>query len=231
MDKITKTSLLIASTGVLSVLLVFSMLSAVTASKAPNLEKITFVHYASDSSKPVWDDTITDYRLLYGGIRWFNTISYEVNPYGSGLDPQVVRSTLEASSETWDDATVFELYNPPTITSDSVVSGDGKNTVGWGSLDPGIIAVTYLWFNPATKEIVEFDTVFNTYYGWSATGESDKMDLQNIATHELGHNGLGDLRSPRDAELTMYAFSSLGETKKRTLGIGDILGIQKLYGA
>jgi hypothetical protein len=73
--------------------------------------------------------------------------------------------------------------------------------------------------------------VFNTHYSWSTSGDSDKMDLQNIATHELGHNGLGDLRSPKDAELTMYAFSSLGETKKRTLGTGDIWGIQKLYGA
>ena len=147
------------------------------------------------------------------------------------MDPAVVRSTLEASSETWDAATSFDLYDAPTITSDSVVSGDGTNTVGWGPLSPGIIAVAYLWYNPATKKIVEFDIVFNAYYAWSAAGEAGKMDLQNIATHELGHNGLADLRPPRDAELTMYYASSLGETKKRTLGVGDILGIQRLYRA
>lgn len=56
------------------------------------------------------------------------------------------------------------------------------------------------------------------------------MDLQNIATHEFGHNGLGDLRPPKDQALTMYAYSSLEETIKKTLGAGDILGIQKLYG-
>jgi hypothetical protein len=57
------------------------------------------------------------------------------------------------------------------------------------------------------------------------------MDLQNIATHEFGHNGLADLKPLKDAELTMYYASSLGETKKRSLGVGDILGIQALYGA
>ncbi|MGQ9782135.1 MAG: matrixin family metalloprotease [Nitrososphaeria archaeon] len=137
---------------------------------------------------------------------------------------------MEASSETWDAATSFELYSPPTTTSEPVVSGDGKNTVGWGLLDPGIIAVTTIWYNPATKQIVEFDTIFNTYYPWSTSGEAGKMDLQNIATHELGHNGLADLRPPRDAELTMYYASTFGETKKRSLGVGDILGIQELYG-
>jgi len=215
-------------------ILAISAANGVAGSKgtvsAPNLERITFVHYAQDHSKPVWDDTVTDYRLLYGGIRWFNTISYEVNPSGSGLNDTDVLNTLGASATTWDSETLFSLYSSPTITSGSVVSGDDNNTVGWGSLDPGIIAVTYLWFNPAIKEIVEFDTVFNTYYTWGTDGSSTKMDLQNIATHELGHNGLADLRPPKDGELTMYAYSSLGEIKKSTLGTGDILGIEKLYG-
>ena len=227
MGKMMKGQLLAAS--ILAMLLLIP--ASASANRAPNLEKITFVHYAQDHSKPVWDDTVTDYKLIAGGIRWFNTISYKVNPAGSELDPEVVRSTLEASSEKWDNVTGFELYSAPVLTSDSVVSGDNKNTVGWGSLKHGIIAITYLWYNPATKEIVEFDTIFNTYYVWSTTGDNNKMDLQNIATHELGHNGLADLRTPKDAELTMYAYSSLGEIKKRTLGAGDILGIQTLYGA
>lgn len=203
-------------------------------SSAPELERITFIHYyTQDHSKPVWDDTITDYRLIAGGVKWTSTISYEVSTVNMPeyLDPEEVLTILDKSSETWDDATEFELYNSPTITSDSVISGDGKNTVGWGLLDPGVIAVTYLWYNPATKQIVEFDTVFNTYYTWgNAEVNPDVMDLQNIATHEFGHNGLADLRPPKDAELTMYYASTLGETKKRTLGVGDILGIQALYG-
>jgi len=57
------------------------------------------------------------------------------------------------------------------------------------------------------------------------------MDLQNIATHELGHGvGLGDLYITACSEETMYGYSNYGETKKRTLNAGDIMGIQKLYG-
>ena len=198
----------------------------------PNIEKVTFIHYVkpSDHSRPIWDDTMEDFRLITGGVKWFGTISYEVNPAGSGLGPEAVRSSLETSSETWDSQTSFELFALPTVTSETSIGYDSTNRVIWGALDPGVIAVTYLWYNPATKEIVEFDMVFNTNYAWSTTGASNAMDLQNIATHEFGHNGLGDLRPPKDQALTMYAYSGLGETIKRTLGTGDILGIQKLYG-
>lgn len=199
----------------------------------PDIEKITFVHYEKpgDHSKPVWDETQEDFRLIAGGVKWAETISYEVNPAKSGLVSASVIAALETSSETWDTITGFELFDPPTLTEGTSVGYDRVNRVVWGSLDPGVIAVTNLWYNPATKQIVEFDMIFNTYYSWSLTGEeSTKMDVRNIATHELGHNGLADLRPPRDWALTMYAYGSLGETIKRSLGTGDILGIQKLYG-
>lgn len=198
----------------------------------PDIQRVTFVHYAksTDHSKPSWDDTEDDFRLIAGGVRWFNTVSYEVNPAGSGLDSSLVVSTLETSLETWDSETPFELFASPATTTETSISYDGTNRVVWRALDPGIIAVNYLWYSPARKQIVESDVAFNTYYTWSATGASSAMDLQNIATHEFGHNGLNDLRPPKDQALTMYAYSGLGETAKRTLGTGDILGIQELYG-
>ncbi|MFQ6051770.1 MAG: matrixin family metalloprotease [Candidatus Hydrothermarchaeota archaeon] len=201
----------------------------------PDIRKVTFVHYIKSSvTKPTWDDTEDDFKLISGGVKWSHTISYEVNPAGSGLAPGVVKSALEASSETWDVETGFELFAPPSITANTSVGYDGKNRVVWEALDPGVIAVTHLWYDPATKEIVEFDTVFNINYNWGILDpenpDTTKMDLQNIATHEFGHNGLGDLRPPKDWALTMYAYSDLGETHKRTLGTGDILGIQTLYG-
>jgi hypothetical protein len=198
----------------------------------PEIEVVTFVHneIPRHYSRPPWDDTQDDFRLIAGGVRWSDTIRYEVNPAGSGLGDELVRSTLEVSSETWDAETAFELFAEPTLTGSTSIGYDGTNRIVWGALQPGVIAVTYLWYNPATKQIVEFDMVFNTYYPWSLTGESTKMDVRNIATHELGHNGLNDLRAPKDSALTMYAYSSLGETDKQTLGTGDILGIREIYG-
>ena len=77
----------------------------------------------------------------------------------------------------------------------------------------------------------QFDIVFDIDFAWSASGEAGKMDLQNIATHELGHGaGLDDLyQSPAYRE-TMYGYSAYGEISKRDLYIGDKTGITKLYG-
>ncbi len=64
----------------------------------------------------------------------------------------------------------------------------------------------------------------------SELGDTSVMDLQNIATHELGHGaGLADLYDDQASEQTMYGYASYGETKKRTLNTGDIAGIQALY--
>jgi len=201
----------------------------------PEIEKITFVHYITDHSKPVWDDTVTDYKLITGGVRWYKTIVYQINPTSSGLVSSDVLNTIKISAETWDAETTFDLFgDSPSLNNTATTGYDGYNTITWGLLDSGIIAVTTIWYYPHNKTIVEFDMVFNTFYTWQIypyNTTSTYMDLQNIATHELGHNGLADLRPPKDAELTMYYASTYGEIKKRTLGVGDILGIEKLYGA
>ena len=56
------------------------------------------------------------------------------------------------------------------------------------------------------------------------------MDFENIVTHEHGHVfGLDDLYTSTCSEETMYGYATEGETKKRTLESGDIMGIQRLY--
>jgi predicted Zn-dependent protease len=54
------------------------------------------------------------------------------------------------------------------------------------------------------------------------------MDLQNIATHEIGYGiGLADIY---DCDLeTMYGYSGEGDIVKRDLYDGDITELQKLY--
>jgi len=57
------------------------------------------------------------------------------------------------------------------------------------------------------------------------------MDLQNIATHEIGHGvGLADVYQTACSEVTMYSYSTEGEIIKRTFETPDITGLQKLYG-
>jgi len=98
-----------------------------------------------------------------------------------------------------------------------------------------VIAITIVWGifgGPSPfRELVEWDMVFDDVdFDWSATGESGKMDFENIATHEIGHSvGLDDLYSDECSEQTMYGYAVNGETKKRTLEDGDINGVYQLY--
>jgi hypothetical protein len=110
---------------------------------------------------------------------------------------------------------------------------DGANTIIWGDYPTsGVIAGTIIWYTSLTKTILEFDMVFDTDYGWgNADITQNVMDLQNIATHELGDGvGLNDLYQSVAYRETMYGYSAFGEISKRDLYSGDQKGITRLYG-
>ncbi len=206
--------------------------------KGKVIEGYAFVHYMKPavSSMPVWDDEVDIYKLMRGGLKWFDTIQYEVNYNGCELEDIDVFATLGASLETWDSEMSFELFDNTlgTTINDSRFSGDGVNTIKWDNLgDSGTIAYNSFWFYTATKEMIESDVVFNSYYAWSVEDvcSGEMMDLESIATHEFGHNGLNDLYMPPSVELTMHGWSyGFCEMHKRDLGTGDISGIVALYG-
>ena len=99
----------------------------------------------------------------------------------------------------------------------------------------GVIGVTIVWgvFSgpPHNRKLVEWDQVYDDVdFDWSISGEAGKMDFEYIATHELGHSiGLDDLYEGACSEETMYGYAGYGETKKRSLEAGDIIGVKKLY--
>lgn len=111
---------------------------------------------------------------------------------------------------------------------------DGCNTIVWGNYPgEGVIAITILWYDRATKAIIEFDIVLDMDYYWGdATLNSSVMDLQSIMAHELGHAiGLSDVYQSVARQETMYGYSYAGEIIKRDLYIGDKQGVTRLYGA
>lgn len=224
-------------------------LAFANAAAPEEVEKIVFVHYANNSkARPPPQETGT-YKLM--GIKWATLqVPFAVNTANSGIDEATVKSTILLAANEWDDGTyslsegitgkgtkanLFADYtdeNVPTTTKTAAY--DGTNCIFWGSItDSKTIAVTTVWYTRIGRQILEFDMEFNTFYTWtvSSNGVSETMDLQNIATHELGHSvGLADLYTASTSKETMYGYSSYGITSARDLYLGDQAGIVKLYG-
>jgi len=188
------------------------------------------------------------YSFLAQGAKWKALESWLMNPSnGPGLNGATLFITQGAALEKWEDAADGVVGNGSAVqifgagsSTDAVLvadtsSPDGKNEVYFADVSStGAIAVTIVWgiFGgpPFGRKLVEWDQVYDDVdFNWSLTGETGKMDFDNIATHENGHAaGMGH---PDDscAEETMYRFASFGEIKKQTLHNGDIAGINALY--
>jgi len=200
-----------------------------------DLERVDFVHYTKPANPVKPRTTETCYKLM--GVKWTALpVSYVINPKNpNGLDENFITSAISVSAETWDNAISKELFNDSYKIDTAVQYGvqDYKNAIDFGDYSQsGVIAVTSVWYTRVGKKIVEFDIRFDTDFAWgNATIDSSVMDLQNIATHELGHAvGLSDIYSTGCSSVTMYGYSGYEETQKRTLEQPDITGLQVMYG-
>jgi len=185
-------------------------------------------------------DTSSCFGFLSKGAKWKTIEPYMVDTTNTrGLGKSFVRENLAFDINKWESAAGVDILGNEVsgiVDGADTVSPDNKNEVYFGNIEePYAIAITIVWgyFSgpPRWRELVEWDQVYDDRdYDWSATGESGKMDFENIATHELGHSvGLDDLYSSECSEQTMYGYADYGETKKRTLEAGDIKGVQELY--
>jgi hypothetical protein len=242
-------SLLIATIFLISVAAVI-VLATPHENKGPKepLEKIEFIHYKKDfaRSPAKAPKPPSCYKFLTPTkVRWQALpVNYVINPKNpQNLTEDFVTSAVSTSAETWDAATSKELMNDVYKVDYSATYGvqDYVNAITFGNYPTaGVIAVTTVWYNPATKAIVEFDIMFDTDWTWGDADPNNDgivdnptvMDLQNIATHELGHGvGLADVYDSVCSYVTMYGYSDYGEIQKRTLETPDITGLQTLYGA
>lgn len=173
------------------------------------------------------------YKLM--GIKWATqNVHYVINPSNSNVATEEVIASFTKSGSTWDIETSRNLFGERTVDESTGYGYDGENTLFFGSsLNTGIIAQTTVWYYSISRQIVEFDIQFNNYFQWgNAEIDQNKMDLEGIATHEIGHGiGLADLYTTLCKEVTMYGYSTEGEFKKRTLETGDLRGLWRIYGS
>lgn len=216
------------------------------------VEGLAIIHRKSPAkpsgAKP--GGSTTCYTYLAKGAKWKSVEPWVVNPANiDALDGVTVFNLLSGGVSKWEDATDGNIGNGLGVdvlgagatTSTSLVadtqSPDNQNEVYFADIsNSNTIAVTIVWGifgGPVSnRQLVEWDQIYDDVtFDWSAqsSGVANKMDFDNIATHELGHSvGMGDLYNSCVDE-TMYGYSSNAETKKRDLNTGDITGVNALY--
>lgn len=178
---------------------------------------------------PATDCTATAYSLT--GWKWNTAYSGRLdttNPYG--LSSSGLLSAFNAGGNEWDNSVAAEIFGSITSggSAGSIRKFDGFNQHGFKA-GGNYVAVTYTWASGGVA--VESDAAYNTNYPWSLSGASNAMDVQNVATHELGHTfGMGHTSTASaNSCLTMYPYVNYGQTNQRTLGDGDLRGIDALY--
>jgi hypothetical protein len=115
---------------------------------------------------------------------------------------------------------------------------DGHNRVAFGRIDGSVLAWTCTYFDSVpfvVNTIDEVDILFdNTNRSWFTSKPascSGAYDLASTATHEWGH-AFG-LRHPTDIDSTQTSLTMATaiscDTRRRTLGRGDYLGMTEKY--
>jgi len=194
-------------------------------------------------AKPPKGDRNDDYKI------WFNryTVSYipmDMYVYWEnsyGLSEDFVYGAVCSAADAWDSVTYDTLVQDAfKRTGTAAIERNYENTVFFGDYSvSGVIAVATVWYNRRSRTLLECDIMFDTDWIWGdadpdndGIAEVNVMDLQNIATHELGHCfNLADIYDSSLDYLTMYGHSWYGDVEKRTLADGDKAGIQSLFGA
>ena len=227
--------------------------SALDPGSGKVVEGYAFIHYDQKTAKPgdkpgKGGGGSACYAYLANGAKWKSAESWLMNAANTrGLNGTNLFNTQDGALAKWEDAsdgTVgsgpgYDIFGSGSATSSALVadtsSPDNQNEVYFANIsNSGVIAVTIVWGifagPPQGRELVEWDQVYDDVdYNWSLTGESGKMDFDNIATHEDGHSAGMDHPDDSCINETMYRFADFGETKKRTLNTGDIAGVNALY--
>ncbi|MFQ5799884.1 MAG: matrixin family metalloprotease [Bacteroidota bacterium] len=241
----------------LATLLILSSSAVVVTAKPepeqkPDVEKVVFVHGEVHREMPAKPPRAgpkekrkpgKGYKLLARGVKIQNPPStFVINPTNDDIDNEnLVVDEIKAAFNEWDenvpDVNIF-IYGGLTGTSGA--SRNDENVISFVSIDGlgGTVAQATIWYNRRAKNVIEYDIEFDLddKYEVDPDGEggvalTDAFDLRNIATHEAGHSlVLLDLYEDKYSEMTMYGYTTLGETKKRSIEWGDSNGIHKLYG-
>ncbi|MEO1271215.1 MAG: matrixin family metalloprotease [Myxococcota bacterium] len=169
-----------------------------------------------------WDDSEVVYLIHSRGTRQMSKAE--------------AQATIVESFETWNHhgAALALTYGGETNDGQHGYSKEqpNANVVIWEDdhwpYDPNALAMTLTSFERTSGRLVDADIIINSAdYQWATDGASDRHDLANSLTHEVGHFiGLGHSESEH---ATMFPSAAPGEVLKRSLYDDDIRGLNALY--
>ncbi|MDQ3915360.1 MAG: hypothetical protein M3323_08550 [Actinomycetota bacterium] len=115
-------------------------------------------------------------------------------------------------------------------------SRDAKNVVSFGDLPAGTLGVACSFFDttPSPDELLESDIKLNKVdHSWTndpALTCSGRFDVESVMTHERGHTfGMGHVGETDHGSLTMSTQIKACSKAPRTLGLGDVRGLEVRY--
>lgn len=222
----------------------------------PLLEKYTSIHFVGRERPAKGGGGKTNFTCTNESTRWKEWVRRARLPlpaswrfdYSNGLMDGVGQATFEAqvraSFDEWNyhgsthPAGAF-FVEDPSVTTPNIVTWATSADLG----SPNALADATIWVHPITKQIVQFRVRFNIDHAWAALGTmsdgdhqscdpaGNVFDLWDVASQEIAHSfNLDHAAQTDDWMLTMYPYSNPGEVMKRSPGVGDLIGIGRLYG-
>jgi len=178
----------------------------------------------------------------YGPLKWHDLpVNWYIDQSTSysGISWTTFETFVKPCYQVWEDDTGSYLdYTYQGFTTGKTWgSNDGVNIFCWRYIDGGggTLGICNTWgelVGTDQMKCTDSDIELDTGDTWSAanTCPAGYFDVQNVGTHEAGHVAhLADIYDGVDSDMTMYGYSSTGETKKRTLAWGDIDGLYALF--
>ena len=185
-------------------------------------------------------------RLIYSGngkvLFWSSpeSISIVINSAGSDdLMNQTHMPALRNAIDAWNGVTgtrarLIEDTSSQAQSSTNWSSSqyhmmlfDENNSSGFFPSGSGIVAVTPLTFF-TTGQIIDADVLFNgSGFKFTTSSEPFSFDVQDVATHELGH--LLGLDHSGCAGSTMYPYVDPSVILHRSLSADEVRGIESAY--
>jgi hypothetical protein len=166
-------------------------------------------------------------------------VHFFVNADDSGLSFDSALDAISAAFSTWQSGSangiVFEFGGQTQRGSNG---DDGCNVVSWQKLGPDSVDVfsqAIITFDRHSGEIFDVDVEMNSddTFAILPAGEDnpfdDRVDLQAVSTHEVGHLVGLDHENSFGPQVVMYFSDTSGNTTHRTLTSDDRNGVLAIY--